>query len=282
MLLDLDCNRLLSIDEVREVLGEPAELRESQQTETFDTLRNAGGISCTWWADGVDVLWVAALPAVGVVGVDLETVDLWRTVADCSWYCTVISESGDFVVVTSTNGIDDDHATTLATSAAVTPLVAKNLQPWMPWERDRNGWIDSNCLALAAETGAELGVELKGEDGILYIDPPLTVGLIADRASRYTGCRLVDQAGKSVEVRWTAGGGWGVDVDEMTAPGLPSPWSGNAVAVTLPDSEGTVWRLADGVNIVVVDAFAPDFVVNDETLVAAVAKVLTHSAAPPT
>jgi hypothetical protein len=68
----------------------------------------------------------------------------------------------------------------------------------------------------------------------------------------------------------------------MTAPGLPSPWSGNAVAVTLPDSEGTVWRLADGVNIVVVDAFAPDFVVNDETLVAAVAKVLTHSAAPRT
>lgn len=279
-ILDGDCEEMLSAAEVSAALGRAATLELWERQPGFDAVSGAGALSCEWSVDGVDALRVAAFPPDSVAGLDLSGVDDWRMATDCDWYCSVITTGAGYTFVTTTNISHlaterSLHEETLAIAGTLIPLAAANISAVDElWVRDRDGWLDPECSALAVAVGEELEQAFTGEQWWLYIDPPLTVGLVADEAARLWVCRLLDESGKYVEVWGYAGAAWGLEVSSPSVA-LPRPWIGE------PTGEGTrndgapaeVWRMTDGVNLVGV-IVPVDFSVSDVDIAAAVAAAL--------
>jgi hypothetical protein len=280
-ILDGDCEAMLTTAEVSAALELPATL-EAWETETgYDAVSGAGALYCEWSADGVDVLRFAAFPPSSVEGIDLAGVDSWDQDPECGWYCSVLTTGAGYTFVTTTNIAHivtdrSQHEETVAIAEILTPIAAANISAAaVPWTRDRAGWLDPDCSDLAAAVGEELGRSFVGEPWGIYIDPPLTDGLVADEAARFWVCRLIDESGQYVEVWGYAGAAWGA---EISAPSfaLPRPWSGQSTGQgTRNDSvEVRAWEMTDGVNLVSLSV-PVDYTVPDAEMAAAVATALT-------
>ncbi|GAA1981954.1 hypothetical protein [Microbacterium pumilum] len=276
-LFDGDCDQMLSPEEVTAVLGRPGTLDTIQASTGYNVMAGAGGLHCVWVADNVDGLHVAVFPESGVSEVDLAAVDPDRVGDDCTWYCGVVSRQDGYVVVTNVNGIDARHDDAVRTSALVTPLAVANARATAePWIRDRTGWCEQDCAQLGAEVSADLGMSLTGEEWGIYIDPPLTAGLLADEAARFWACRLVDDAGQYAEVWAHSGAAWGAG-DGLSSSGLPAPWQGRAVEEEMRNDfvRGSGRRMTDGVNLVTLSPVPIELGVDVGTLATAVAAALT-------
>lgn len=280
-ILDGDCEEMLSTAEVSAALGRAATLELRERQSGFDAVSGAGALSCAWSVDGVDALRVAAFPPDSVAGLDLSGVDDWRLGADCSWYCSVITTGAGYTFVTTTNIGDvtierSPHEETLAIAETLIPRAAANISAVdEPWVRDREGWLHPDCSALAVAVGEELKQAFTGEQWWIYIDPPLTVGLVADEAARSWVCRLLDESGKYVEVWGYAGAAWGVEVSSPSVA-LPRPWVGEPTGEWTRYDDGAPargWKMTDGVNLVEVTV-PVDFSVSDADIAAAMAAAL--------
>jgi len=275
---------MLPLAVVEEALGRPATLDVAEESLGYDVVAGAGALSCMWWADNVDVLRVAVFPEDSVSEVDLPTVDQWRGDPACDWYCTVTTTLDGFVVVTTANVFDPasplphtPHAETVRLAGLVAPVAVANVSAAAsPWVRDRTGWLQVDCAGLASRTSVELGRPLVGEEWSMYIDPPLTVGLIGDAAARYWVCRLVDPAGEYVEVWGYAGAAWGADIAQPSDV-LPRPWTGQATEEGMRNdgTSGRGWSMTDGVNLVVLSGVPAGLGVSLEEMASAVATALT-------
>jgi len=280
--LDGDCERMLPLAVVEATLGRAAELDRAPEPEGYDVVAGAGGLSCLWWADNVDGLRVAVFTADSVSEVDLTTVDGWRADPACDWYCSVIIERDGYVVVTTVNGFDGAdvagslHEEALRVAEQVAPVALANVAAGdSRWVRDRTGWSDVDCSSLAAKVGTSLGREFGGEDWGLYVDPPLTVGLIADDAARMWVCRFVDPSGHYIEAWGHAGAAWGFDASSTEA--MPRPWIGRILEADMRNdghvSEG--WEMSDGINVVRLTGVPAELGLGAREVAAALATALT-------
>lgn len=281
--LDGDCERMLPADVVKAATGRTVELDRAPAGQGYDVIVGAGGLSCLWWSDNVDVLRVAVFNDDSISEVDLATVDGWRTDPTCDWYCTVITERDGFVVVTTVTlpadaqfeGTLHDEASRVA--AEVAPVTIANVGADADeWVRDRAGWLDVDCSTLGAKVGTALGRAFGGEDWGLYIDPPLTVGLIADEAARMWVCRFVDPSGQYIEAWGHAGAAWGFEASEASEP-MAQPWVGRLTEDGMRN-DGIVsqgWEMSDGVNVVRLTGVPAELGLGVGEVAAAVAAALT-------
>ncbi|WP_146145342.1 hypothetical protein [Microbacterium timonense] len=257
VLADGECEQILPLDVVAKATGRAVELDRAPAGGGYDAFAGAGGLSCMWWSDGVDVLHVAVFTADSLSEVDLATVDDWRANPACDWYCSVITEQDGFVVITTINppqgaefeGSLHDEAVRIAEQVA--PVAIANVDADGGWVRDRTGWLDVDCSALGGALGPALSRTFVGEDWGVYIDPPLTAGLVADKAARMWVCRFVDASGQYIEAWGYAGAAWGFDPSSASGA-LPAPWVGGPTeeGVRNDGSVGQGWEMSDGVNVV--------------------------------
>jgi hypothetical protein len=271
-----DCAAMLTDAEASEFAGASVVLSDvASSDEGYTPLLGAGGVACMWEAGNHDILRVAVFPESGLDGVDLQA-DREFQGEGCSWYCTAVTSQDGFAVVTTLNVSPVSYSAVATLAEQVTPLVAgRALAAYEEWSPDRSGWIDMGCEELGAKVGAQLGVGLTGKSWGIYIDPPLVPGQIADEASGFTVCALVDESGQFAEAWWYGGAAWGGEAG-TEGNGLPSPWTGRATeAETRNDMvAGPGWVMSDGVNLVRMSPVPPEFPADIETLAAAVAAAL--------
>jgi hypothetical protein len=284
LLFDGACESVLSSDDVESVLGAPGALDESGGGDLPHVVASAGGIECAWHG-GDQTLVVAAFPAHSLDEVDLQTVDIYRTTVECGWYCTVVQQQDDLVIVTTYDRLVQGdvgpatHADSVDAAARVTPLVAANAESAgsQAWARDRSAWLSPpDCGILAERVGASLGIALTGLPWDIYVDAPRTGILIGDAAARLWACKLTDDSGRYIESWAYSGAAWAMPTGPA-ARGLPGAWTG----VVSPDQSrtdgttGDAYALTDGVNQVRVSPVPADIGASPELIAAAIASALS-------
>lgn len=189
-LLRGDCTSAVDAATLTEAFGVAPPPRDE---DPLSQLTELGAAGCSWDGDGVYMrVHVARLDSVG--GADFTEKEQAFYFDGCAFYCGFEYRTDDLWVGGTMNQEGQTRESVTAAGDLIGAAIARAVGESEPWTQDRGGWTNTwNCVDVAERVSAAVSAQISGEDSG-YVDPPMPIVVIADRALGTTLCQFKTEA----------------------------------------------------------------------------------------
>lgn len=272
-LLGGDCTSAVDAATLTQAFGVAPAPREE---DALAQLAEVGGAGCSWDGDGVYMrVHVVRLDAVG--GADFTEDEQAHYFDDCAFYCGFQHRTEDLWIGGTMHQEGQTRESVTAAGDIIAAAIAAAVGESEPWTQDRTGWTRAwNCADVAERLSEAVDTPIFGESGG-YVDWPMPITPLADRALTTTSCMLTMDGIMEGYLNVHPGS---ARADDTTGEAVASPVEGITIIKSdraeHVDPNAGLFVINDGINTVTLDW--PGGTVPGPSLAGEIARYLAASA----